>query len=74
MWQLNRFGLNKSAGGGGGSSTRGPSLDLNFISMDESYKTGATLNTDFITPDYASWTAPTDPQGAYKVWVGVKSW
>lgn len=52
----------------------GPSLDLNFISMDESYKTGATLDQNFTTQTYAVWAAPTNPQGEYKVWVGSTSW
>lgn len=47
----------------------GSSLDLNFSSMDESYRTGETLNMDFITQFYAVWTAPTNPQGSYEILV-----
>lgn len=75
MWQLNNLRLGKSiSGGGGGSTTRGPSLDLNFVSMDEQYKNLQTLDLNFTDQTYQRWETPSEPQGAYKVWIGPASW
>lgn len=75
MWQLNNFGLGKGISGGGGSSTnRGPSLNLNFVAMDEQYKNLQTLDLNFTEQTYQRWETPTEPQGAYQVWVGPIKW
>jgi hypothetical protein len=50
------------------------SLVLDFVSMDTSYSTGATLNLDFINSTYQSWSLPNEPQGAYLRWIGTPTW
>lgn len=49
------------------------SLVLDFVSMDTSYSTGATLNLDFVNFTYESWQLPTS-QGAYYQWIGDAPW
>lgn len=50
------------------------SLVLDFVSMDTSYSTGATLNLDFINSTYQSWSIPNEPQGSYLRWIGTPTW
>lgn len=71
---LNNFLLNPTQINDG--TTTGPSLDLNFVAMDTSYTTGASLNlvlTSSGQGTYQWWEQPTS-QGTYQVWTGYDQW